>query len=103
MIGLGYPGGPAIEKLALDGDANAFKFTRPKISDGRPDFSFSGLKTAVLKHLKTYSGNVSSADLAASVQAAIVSQLIETTARVAKGDASKNSDRCRWCSHATRR
>jgi len=90
MIGLGYPGGPAIEKLALDGDANAFKFTRPKISDGRPDFSFSGLKTAVLKHLKTNNGNVSSADLAASVQAAIVSQLIETTARVAKETHPKN-------------
>jgi len=83
MIGLGYPGGPEIEKLALEGDAKAVRFTRPKISDGRPDFSFSGLKTAVLKHLKT-NGNTSSADLAASFQHAVVSQLIDTTGKVAK-------------------
>ena len=83
MIGLGYPGGPEIEKLALEGDAKAVRFTRPKISDGRPDFSFSGLKTAVLKHLKT-NGNTSSADLAASFQHAVVSQLIDTTGKVTK-------------------
>ena len=83
MIGLGYPGGPEIEKLALEGNAKAVRFTRPKISDGRPDFSFSGLKTAVLKHLKT-NGNTSSADLAASFQHAVVSQLIDTTGKVAK-------------------
>ena len=83
MIGLGYPGGPEIEKLALEGNAKAVRFTRPKISDGRPDFSFSGLKTAVLKHLKTI-GNTSSADLAASFQHAVVSQLIDTTGKVAK-------------------
>ena len=83
MIGLGYPGGPEIEKLALKGNAKAVRFTRPKISDGRPDFSFSGLKTAVLKHLKTI-GNTSSADLAASFQHAVVSQLIDTTGKVAK-------------------
>ena len=83
MIGLGYPGGPEIEKLALEGDAKAVRFTRPKISDGRPDFSFSGLKTAVLKHLKT-NGNTSSADLAASFQHAVVSQLIDRTGKVAK-------------------
>src|SRR5688572_27685167 len=83
MIGLGYPGGPEIEKLALEGNAKAVKFTRPKISDGRPDFSFSGLKTAVLKHLKANNGT-SSADLAASFQDAVVSQLIETTGKVAR-------------------
>src|SRR6185503_8666934 len=83
MIGLGYPGGPEIEKLALEGNAKAVRFTRPKISDGRPDFSFSGLKTAVLKHLKTI-GNTSSADLAASFQHAVVSQLIDRTGTVAK-------------------
>ena len=83
MIGLGYPGGPEIEKLALEGNAKAVRFTRPKISDGRPDFSFSGLKTAVLKHLKT-NGNTSSADLAASFQHAVVSQLIDRTGKVAK-------------------
>jgi N6-L-threonylcarbamoyladenine synthase len=84
MIGLGYPGGPAIEKLALEGDSKTVKFTRPKISDGRPDFSFSGLKTAVLKHLKTDNGSVSTADLAASFQHAVIGQLIGTTGNVAK-------------------
>ena len=83
MIGLGYPGGPEIEKLALEGDPKAVRFTRPKISDGRPDFSFSGLKTAVLKHLKT-NGKTSSANLAASFQHAVVRQLIDTTGKVAK-------------------
>jgi N6-L-threonylcarbamoyladenine synthase len=84
MIGLGYPGGPAIEKLALEGNEKAIRFTRPKISDGRPDFSFSGLKTAVLKHLKANNGNTTSADLAASFQHAVVSQLVDTTRKVAK-------------------
>ncbi len=84
MIGLGYPGGPAIEKLALEGDSKTVKFTRPKISDGRPDFSFSGLKTAVLKHLKTDNGSVSTADLAASFQHAVIGQLIGITGNVAK-------------------
>jgi N6-L-threonylcarbamoyladenine synthase len=84
MLGLGYPGGPAIEELALKGNAKAVKFTRPKISDGRPDFSFSGLKTAVLKHLKADNGNILTADLAASFQHAVVNQLIETTGRVAR-------------------
>ena len=84
MIGLGYPGGPEIEKLALEGNERAVKFTRPKISDGRPDFSFSGLKTAVLKYLKANNGKTSSADLAASFQHAVVSQLIDTTGKVAR-------------------
>jgi N6-L-threonylcarbamoyladenine synthase len=84
MIGLGYPGGPEIERLALEGNANAVKFTRPKISDGRPDFSFSGLKTAVLKYLKANETNGSKADLAASFQHAVVSQLVNTTRKVAR-------------------
>src|SRR4030095_529069 len=83
MIGLGYPGGPEIEKLAREGNAKAVKFTRPKISDGRPDFSFSGLKTAVLKHLKANEADGSKADLAASFQHAHVSQLSDTTGKVA--------------------
>ena len=52
MLGLEYPGGPVIEKLAREGDANKIKFPVAKISDGRPDFSFSGLKTAVMRHLR---------------------------------------------------
>jgi N6-L-threonylcarbamoyladenine synthase len=90
MIGLGYPGGPEIERLALEGNAKAVKFTRPKISDGRPDFSFSGLKTAVLKHLKANGTSGSKADLAASFQHAVVSQLVDTTSKVARELHPKN-------------
>ena len=52
MLGLGYPGGPIVEKLAKDGNPKAIKFPIAKISDGRPDFSFSGLKTAVMRYLR---------------------------------------------------
>jgi len=52
MLGLGYPGGPIIEKIAKEGDEQAIKFPIAKISDGRPDFSFSGLKTAVVRYLR---------------------------------------------------
>lgn len=52
MLGLGYPGGPLVEKYALEGDAKSVRFPIAKISDGRPDFSFSGLKTAVMRHIE---------------------------------------------------
>lgn len=52
MLGLSYPGGPIIEKLAQTGDAEKIKFPIAKISDGRPDFSFSGLKTAVSRYIR---------------------------------------------------
>lgn len=87
MLGLGYPGGPIIERIAADGDPNAVKFTKAKISDGRPDFSFSGLKTAVSRHIReneiapTSSGEVPSkeiADLTASFQKAVVTSLVGT-------------------------
>ena len=52
MFGLSYPGGPVIEKIAKTGDATKIKFPIAKISDGRPDFSFSGLKTAVSRYLR---------------------------------------------------
>ena len=52
MLGLGYPGGPIIEKTAKEGDEKAIKFPIAKISDGRPDYSFSGLKTAVVRYLR---------------------------------------------------
>jgi len=51
MLGLGYPGGPIVERIAKDGDEKAIKFPIAKISDGKPDFSFSGLKTAVLRYV----------------------------------------------------
>src|SRR4051812_40150966 len=52
MLGLGYPGGPIIERLAADGNADLVRFPVAKISDGRPDLSFSGLKTAVARYLR---------------------------------------------------
>ncbi len=52
MLGLGYPGGPIIEQIAKSGDDRKIKFTLPKISDGKPDFSFSGLKTAVSRYIR---------------------------------------------------
>lgn len=89
MLGLGYPGGPIIEKLAQKGNADAFRFTMPKISDGRPDLSFSGLKTALSKLIKGNNDGVLSesfvADAAASFQYAVVEQLAETTLKGARG------------------
>jgi len=92
MLGLGYPGGPIIEKLALEGDASHVKFPRAKISDGRPDLSFSGLKTAVSRHIKENNiaplknGDAPSQvikDLAASFQKAVVSALVDTLEELA--------------------
>ncbi len=93
MLGLGYPGGPIIEKLALDGDAGKVKFTQAKISDGRPDLSFSGLKTAVARYVRESGiepllhGDFPTQeikDLAASFQAAVVRALIGTLEKLAK-------------------
>lgn len=89
MIGLGYPGGPAIEKISMQGDAAKVKFTPPKISDGRPDFSFSGMKTAVSKYIRenniepvTDTGvSQEISDLAASFQKAVVGSLVKTMAK----------------------
>jgi N6-L-threonylcarbamoyladenine synthase len=97
MLGLDYPGGPEIERVAREGDATKIKFTRAKISDGRPDFSFSGLKTAVAKHLREKNvqpitnGNAPSQDikdLAASFQKSVVDALVGTaTSQASEYDA----------------
>lgn len=93
MLGLSYPGGPVIERLALEGDPEKVKFTMPRISDGRPDFSFSGLKTAVSKYvreqgIKPVAGGEEPSqeikDLAASFQSAVVRQLVGTMEKLAK-------------------
>ncbi len=92
MLGLGYPGGPIIERLAKDGDPGKVKFTQAKISDGRPDLSFSGLKTAVKSYVRengieplTNGGEPTGAikDLAASFQAAVVTALVGTLEKLA--------------------
>ncbi len=79
-IGLGYPGGPKVEKAALEGDANAIKFPRAKVNGSEYDFSFSGLKSAVLNYIngaKMKGEDVNSADLAASFQKAVVDVLTD--------------------------
>jgi N6-L-threonylcarbamoyladenine synthase len=93
LLGLGYPGGPIIEKLAREGNPRAVKFATPRMGDGRPDFSFSGLKTAVQKYVRE-SGlqpvgvdeepSQGVKDLAASFQRTVVHSLVSTMERVAK-------------------
>ncbi|MBC7980525.1 MAG: tRNA (adenosine(37)-N6)-threonylcarbamoyltransferase complex transferase subunit TsaD [Armatimonadetes bacterium] len=83
MLGLPYPGGPEIERVARDGDPGAFDFPRSMMADGGLDFSFSGLKTAVLYTLQR-EGKVKVEDVAASFQAAVVEVLVAKTLRAAK-------------------
>ena len=76
LLGLGYPGGPALAKLAQSGNATRFPLPRPMITSGDLDFSFSGLKTAVLTRVrKVPPDDTARADLAASFQAAVVDVL----------------------------
>ena len=81
LMGLPYPGGSHLARLALGGDAAAFKLPRPLLHSGNLDFSFSGLKTAVLTQAKKLGADMESrkADLAASTQAAIVEVLVKKT------------------------
>ncbi|MEO5660557.1 MAG: tRNA (adenosine(37)-N6)-threonylcarbamoyltransferase complex transferase subunit TsaD [Polaromonas sp.] len=81
LMGLPYPGGPHLAKLALDGDAAAFKLPRPLLHSGNLDFSFAGLKTAVMTQAKKLGPDLENrkADLAASTQAAIVEVLVKKT------------------------
>jgi N6-L-threonylcarbamoyladenine synthase len=86
LLGLGYPGGPAIDRLAEGADDRAVVFPSPRIKDGRPDFSFSGIKTAVLYHVRrqgiaAVTGPAQAPaevrDLAASFQRAVVAALLQ--------------------------
>jgi len=109
LLKLGYPGGPLIEKMARKGDKNKFKFTRPMINSNNFNFSFSGLKTAVLYEIKSkhtlsasqnsflkkriYSENNSiqyKSDIAASFQEAVIDVLISKTVKAAKKYKVKN-------------
>jgi len=87
LIGLPYPGGPALDRLAEQGDPGAFDFPRPLLSDPNDDFSFSGLKTSVRyflrDHPETLDDGQGVRDLCASVQAAIVEVLVTKTMRAA--------------------
>ncbi len=84
LLGLSYPGGPEISRLAIKGNASAINFPRPMLHTTDGDFSFSGLKTAVRKHVEScvFAGrSLPVADIAASFQQAIVDVLVEKTRR----------------------
>ncbi|MDO8639634.1 MAG: tRNA (adenosine(37)-N6)-threonylcarbamoyltransferase complex transferase subunit TsaD [bacterium] len=86
LINLPYPGGPAIEKAAKEGNPKAFNFPRPMIGSNDLDFSFSGLKTAVLREVKTIKqlNNETIANISASVQQAIIDVLVSKTLKTAE-------------------
>ena len=77
ILGLGYPGGPAVERLALDGNPRAVPLPRPLVGSGEPHFSFAGLKSAVLRAHQA--GGHSAADLAASFQQAALDCVVDRT------------------------
>jgi N6-L-threonylcarbamoyladenine synthase len=86
-IGLGYPGGPKIDKLSKEGNPHAIEFPRAKIADSPDDFSFSGLKSAVLNylnHCEMKGIEVNRADVAASFQEAVIDVLTSHSMEVAK-------------------
>jgi N6-L-threonylcarbamoyladenine synthase len=87
LLGLGYPGGPVIDKLYAEGDHKRFKFAKPRFSDGAADFSFSGLKTAVLKIVRETPEQERDADfvrdVAASFQEAVVGILVSAIEKAA--------------------
>ena len=86
-IGLGYPGGPKIDKLAKEGNPHAIDFPRAHMEDAPYDFSFSGVKSAVLNHLnkcRMTGEPVVEADIAASFQQAVVDVLVDNAIRAAK-------------------
>ena len=86
-IGLGYPGGPKIAKLAKEGNPHAIDFPRAHMEDAPYDFSFSGVKSAVLNHLnkcRMTGEPIVEADIAASFQQAVVDVLVDNAIRAAK-------------------
>ncbi len=88
FLGLGYPGGPAIDKLSMEGDPDAVKFPRPMSGDGTFDMSFSGLKTAVINHVRKHP-DVSTPDVAASFQEAVVDVLVAKAVAAARDVGAK--------------
>lgn len=105
LLALGYPGGPAIERLAVHGDPTAIEFPRPMLKDGL-DFSFSGLKTAVANYVRSYGLSAQAgradageeaasagavADVAASFQEAVVDVLVSKAVRAVQESNSQRS------------
>ncbi len=92
-LGLGYPGGPKVDKLAKEGNPEAIKFPKANVSDAPMDFSFSGLKSAVLNYLNTQEMQgveVKRADVAASFQKAVVDAIVEKAIILCKERDIKN-------------
>jgi N6-L-threonylcarbamoyladenine synthase len=87
FLGLGYPGGPAIDRVAVRGDPTAIAFPRAMLHDGL-DFSFSGLKTAVVNHVRAHP-EVSTEDVAASFQQAVVDVLVHKASKAAAAVGAK--------------
>ena len=86
-IGLGYPGGPKIDKLAKEGNPDAIEFPRAHVDDAPYDFSFSGIKSAVLNYINSANMQgieINRADVAASFQKAVVDALVSRAVRLAK-------------------
>ena len=86
-IGLGYPGGPKIDKLAKEGNPQAIAFPRAHVADAPLDFSFSGLKSSVLNYINSCEmkhQEICRADVAASFQAAVVDAIVSHTIEAAK-------------------
>ena len=81
-LGLGYPGGPVVDKLALEGDRDAIRFPRGLLNDGL-DFSFSGMKTSVINYVRK-NRDADNADLCAGFQEAVVDVLVTKTMRAAE-------------------
>lgn len=87
LLGLGYPGGAVVDRLAAEGDPAAIDFPRPLLHKDNFDFSFSGIKTAMLYHVKAQSGPIEGQqlkDVAASFQQAVVEVLCKKTLRAAR-------------------
>ena len=89
LLGLGYPGGPAVERLARVGDPRAIKFPRPLVGSGDPNFSFAGLKSAVARTVQ--GGGSAQADIAASFQQAAIDCVIDRTRIALAGLAGLNA------------
>ena len=86
-VGLGYPGGPKVDKAAKEGNPHAMEFPRAKVADSPYDFSFSGLKSAVLNYIngcKMKRQEINEADIAASFQKAVIDVLVEHAVHAAK-------------------
>jgi len=99
LVGLGYPGGPVVDRLARTGNRKAVPFSAPKMSDGSLDFSFSGFKTAVLRHAKARGldrrfpagePDQETRDLLASFQSALVEFMVKRVVTVARRDRARS-------------